>query len=1057
MGPNLHSNLVLIGANDHRPTPLAIRDMNSSADTLTEANPPNMNPVTESLAGDEPVVIAMDSYSSPELTPTVPLRRQLWRFSLGDSDLDDPEAGHDYWEDDSANLSDAGVDSQTDTVHNSHDTDQPEVATLDQSEVIPPLGPVGVDLFRRADMDHAVIQTTAYTRGRQHVTEEADAPWLQNRGLTTDEHAVLSETFVIVPSDEDEPVSPETDALFVDDFVVIATTDDHFHTAGRGRVPNYQLARRISHDDRGMRNGLFDDHDDLRRQFHGFPDKPLVLHAAMANDDAGVIAAHYTGDWTFGAQVVKISSPCYVAFHDEKRVLLVGDRCIPYAIPDKYVFIYDGRTISLVIREQLLEARIRGHALDRRLALNRDSIPLSTALAVWGQRYGALPLSCRNEVEAVWRSMLYLADEVYRRETLRPPTTSLDSAGLENLAVRLHRRRIDYHGRIMYRSSGHNGVVLEGELVSVELIKLPHTCMRIRALIRIPNEFARFHEVCIRHSLDEFRRFGWYFSNHGDDPAGTYYGAGIPLLREWVPGKIIYQQPTTQGPLSFVVTYDNIVNVHVDENCLHSRLWSHHGCSRPWPVRRHWPLTSLLSLFRESNTKSGNQQHQLSTLVHRVFQLEVDRLALLKAQGGEQVDCAQFTHHCFAVEMFRRLVVHDKTTVKMKAAIPRRLHANCVGTLYDVIPRVNDDVFSLECYFLYWSPAEQTTFGLKIEALEWCHLEPFVDFEASELSPDDGTEQPPFWDPRTVEKFDHQWQTVPLPTTPPTSDDPPRRPCHLSTSGLASLLRPLARALEADCFPANADNAVVLARQHQHKYIQSTWDKASTLMILQILAQFQARTETDFVGPALRRVDLYNRVCASVDVREWDKIRRQREAWLLSGKFEWTDILLFFLLEVVVGWILAQHDKGHMLPGPDNGINWNYTLAPTMDGQTLSNLVAVLQAFTEVTRCEDMVDELVPAIKQLDIDPPSVSYMDEWSGYFFLVTAGKRVPTPVPAEGPASEAAPTSVSSAASASVSASMSSETAPEATDTSGRPANLPAGVLPPDWLPVPSPYTD
>jgi hypothetical protein len=899
---------------------------------------------------------------------------------------------------------------------------------------------------------------TTYTRGQQHAPEEADAPFLQTRGLTTDDQAVLSETFVVVPFEEDGPASPEPDALFVDDFVVIATTDDHLDIGDTRRVPNYQLARRISHDDRGMRNGLFDDHDELRRRFHGLPGKPLVLHAAMANNSAGVIAAHYTGDWKFGAQVVKISSPCHVALHAEERMLFVGDRSIPYTIPDKYVFIYDGRTISLVIREKLLEARIRAHAHDRRLALHRDSIPLSTALAVWGQRYGALPLSCRNEVEAVWRCMLYLADEVYRREILRPSTTLLDAAGLENLAVRLHRRRIDYHGRIMYRSSGHDGVVLEGELVSVELINFPGPRMHIRALIRIPNEFARFHQVCIRHSLDEFRGFGWYFSNHGDDPSGTYYGAGIPPLREWVPGMIICQQPTTQGPLSFVVTYDNIVNVHFDENCLHRKLWKHHGCSRPWPVRRHWPITSVLSLFRGSNTTSDNEQHELSTLVHRVFQLEVDRLALLRAQGGaQQVDSAQFTHHGFAVEVFRRLIVHDKTTVKTKGGIPRPLHADCVGTLYDVIPRLNDDVFSLECRFLYWCPAEQTTFGLKVEATEWRHLEPFVDFEASEQCPDDGTERPPYWDRRVVDKFDHQWQTVLLPpTTPPgTSDDPSDGPFHFSTGGdLASLLRPLARALEADCFPATADNVAVVARHHQQKFFPSSRDEPSTLMILQILAQFQARIDTEFVGPALRRVDLYNRVCASVDAREWDKIRSRREALLLSREFEWTEILLFLLLEVVVGWILAQHDKGHMLPGPNNNLNWNYTLAPpTMDGQTLSNLVAVLQTFVEVNDCEDMVDELVPAIKQLDIDVPSKSHMRVWSGYWMLMTDGKRgLETPRPAaKGPA--AAP-----AASTSASASLASETAaPKATEIPVRPANWPAGVLPPNWVPIPSPYTD
>jgi hypothetical protein len=40
--------------------------MNSTADALPEADPVRMNPATGSLAGEEPVVITMDSDSSPE-------------------------------------------------------------------------------------------------------------------------------------------------------------------------------------------------------------------------------------------------------------------------------------------------------------------------------------------------------------------------------------------------------------------------------------------------------------------------------------------------------------------------------------------------------------------------------------------------------------------------------------------------------------------------------------------------------------------------------------------------------------------------------------------------------------------------------------------------------------------------------------------------------------------------------------------------------------------------------------------------------------------------------
>ncbi|EXJ54289.1 hypothetical protein A1O7_09627 [Cladophialophora yegresii CBS 114405] len=879
--------------------------------------------------------------------------------------------------------SDISNDSDNDYVYNSHE--EPETVPLAQADND---HGGGDDLFRQASYDHVMIHTTVYVRQRADGSDgsraigdtepaQSEMPMPQNNRMGTDVFPAIVDIHVLASPTEDMPAEWGRNALFLDSFQVLPRSNDDISVSQNGHIPNYQLFQIDSED--GMRSGLFEDH--LRMQFLGFPGRPFVFHACLANNDAGEISAHYSPDWSFSAQVVRIYSPCFNRLYLQQRVLTIGDQSVALNIPAKYSFIYDGRNIQLVIREQTLEERVRKHASDRCMALNHNSIPLSTAFAVWGLRFGVLPLACRNEVESVWRSMAYLADELYRRSTPGVPAPLLDRQGLEILAVRLHRRRIDYHGRIMYRSSDPRGVHIEGRLVSVELVDDPLRRMCIRTVVEVASDVTRFHVICLRHSADEFRRFGWYFSNRGDDPSGTYYGVGIDPLHEWVPGKIIYQQRTSQGPLSFVVKDDNTVNVHVDEKRLHGLLWSHHS-SYPWAVRRHWPLTSLVSLFRASNTDPECDQHELSTAVHRIFQLEVDRLALLRARHDEHVHQEQFVHHQFAVEIFRRLIMHEKTAIKTRTAVPQCSHAECAGTLYNIVPRLSSGVFSLECYFLYWSKARQTTFGLMIEALEWRHLDPFVDFEALEMSAV-GEEGPPFWDPRCEAVFNHVWQRVPLPTpcTPlpePSSDVP----FHIPTWRMAALLRPLARVLEANCFPAKADNVASFAQAHYNSFcVRTRYAASSTMLILQILAQFEAWQQTQFIDPSRRRLDLYNHACAARQAVEWDDIRRQREA-LMNSSFESCDLLLLLLLEVVVGWIFVQHDKRHMLPSPANHINWTYTLSPTMDKHVLSNLVLVLQTFAMVFECEHVVEKVMPVFMELDIDPGNGSHTHEWCLYW---------------------------------------------------------------------------
>ncbi|ETI26850.1 hypothetical protein G647_10296 [Cladophialophora carrionii CBS 160.54] len=894
------------------------------------------------------------------------------------------------------NHSDLSNDSDNDYVYNFHE--EPETEPFAQPDND---GAGSGDLFTQASDDHATIHSTVYVRQRTGEDHGSRA-----NGDSAPVETIV-DSYVLAGPAEDVPANWGRDSLFRGSFQVLERSNDDIPVSEYGPIPNYQLFQIDSED--SLRSRLFDDH--LKTRFLGFPDRPFVLHACLSNNDTGEISAHYSPDWRDCAQVVRIYSPCFNRLFLQQRVLTIGDRSVALNLPAKYSFIYDGRNIHLVIREETLEQRVRKHASDRFMTVNRNSIPLSTAFAVWGLRFGVLPLACRNEIETVWRSMAYLADELYRRSTLGVPTALLDRQGLEILAVRLHRRRIDYHGRIMYRSSGPSGVHLEGRLVSVELIDEPLRGMRIRTVIEVTSDVTRFHLICLRHSADEFRRFGWYFSNRGDDPSGTYYGVGIDPLREWVPGKIIYQQRTSQGPLTFVVADDNTVNVHVDDKRLHSLLWSHHS-SYPWPVRRYWPLTSLVSLFRQSVTHPECDQQELSTLVHRIFQLEVDRMALLQARDDVHVHQEQFVHHQFAVEMFRRSIMHEKSTIKTRTAVPQPSHAECAGTLYNVVPRLNHGVFSLECYFLYWSQAHQTTFGLMIEALEWRHLDPFVDFEAVEISME-GEEVPPYWDPRCEHLFNDVWRRVPLPT--PTTPCPPPSssvPFHIPACRMGALLRPLARALEANCFPAKADNVASLVQAQYNSFCARTQYAASTPLILQILAQFTAWHQTQFIDSSRRRrLDLYNNACAAREAVAWDDIRRQREA-LVESSFEPCDVLLLLLLEVVVGWVFVQHDKHHMLPSPANHINWTYTLSPTMDEQVLSNLVLVLQTFTTVFECEHVVEKVVPVIMELDIDPASGIHTDEWYLHWRAVREERvdRLPSstaiPNPAEAAATASSP---------------------------------------------------
>ncbi|KAJ9608551.1 hypothetical protein H2200_007539 [Cladophialophora chaetospira] len=473
------------------------------------------------------------------------------------------------------------------------------------------------------------------------------------------------------------------------------------------------------------------------------------------------VTVRYTSPcfWEENSILATVDVPCSSSTHPVERQIDIGGHTVMIKSKAKYCFFLRG-IIYWVIRDQLLGDRASDWIKRLGVAGETTAIPLSTAFLIWSSEIAREAQVSPTEADLIWRTIVRLCEDFYQRSQI-PDFHSLFTASTahnqELMTLRLCRRKIHNTGAILWKRFYQSDRWTQGRLESVKIGRLgplPDSYVQIGIRYRREDR-EQIMTLKIHHSIDEIRKSGWFFDPKFEDQDGTFNGDILPL-QNWRPGATITGYHTTGGSLHFAVQENLVLGVTIHGLDLY-------GCTRPLEEGCWYPFTVVLS----ASAKNNSDAPAYMTLVDRLFQMELERLFLVKMRDlpPEPENVHFFYGYYFSVVMFRKIIMKEGRTIYTKnGAHPTVTTESCLGIVFDVKICLCSG-FSTRCYILYrWG---EHTYGFVVDAKSLARLNQWVLFDDPKSQPDSGgvqvhtdADRTGVWDERWEADFNGIWEEL---------------------------------------------------------------------------------------------------------------------------------------------------------------------------------------------------------------------------------------------------------------------------------------------------------